>query len=377
MHLNNKGFAISGVLYSMLILIVTLMFLILGILASRRTTLNKISSESQESVEDRFILIEKTVCNSIDFSNSTLYAYNSGQEEYEVILDKGYYLIQAWGASGSKAGSGIGGRGAYASTLYKVENNNQKIYVNPGNGGDDMVGVGFSAYNGGGTSIYGGTGGGASSVATSSGELSSLEGNKESIILVAAGGGGAGYKTNGGAGGDLVEGLDGTGSNNLTFAGQGASATSGGAGGARYSSSTKTSAGSAGEFGLGGAASAYNATYYGGGGGGGYYGGGGGSSYSNSRGNTRRYGSGGGGVSYIKSDLLSMTAEIISNGGIFSSNAAYKTYVGVGINGNGRMPDLVEIKTEGILTQTMAQGNDKVGGVRITKINCTTTTTTY
>ena len=32
MHLNNKGFAISGVLYSMLILIVTLMFLILGIL---------------------------------------------------------------------------------------------------------------------------------------------------------------------------------------------------------------------------------------------------------------------------------------------------------------------------------------------------------
>ena len=44
MHLNNKGFAISGVLYSMLILIVTLMFLILGILAGRRTTLNKISS---------------------------------------------------------------------------------------------------------------------------------------------------------------------------------------------------------------------------------------------------------------------------------------------------------------------------------------------
>ena len=72
-----------------------------------------------------------------------------------------------------------------------------------------------------------------------------------------------------------------------------------------------------------------------------------------------------------------MTAEIISNGGIFSSNAAYKTYVGVGINGNSRMPDLVEIKTEGILIQTMAQGNDKVGGVRITKLNCTTTTTTY
>ena len=371
MRLNNKGFAISGVLYSMLILIITLMFLVLAILSSRRTILSKISNESKKSVEDRVVIFERTTCSSINFDTSVIYAYNSSQEEYEVTLDKGYYLIQAWGASGSKAGSGIGGRGAYASTIYKVENDNQKIYVNPGNGGDAMMGVGFSAYNGGGTSIYGGTGGGASSVSTSSGELSSLEGNKESIILVAAGGGGAGYNTNGGAGGDLVEGLDGSGYNSSTFAGQGASATSGGAGGVKYST-TNASAGSAGEFGLGGAASANNSTYYGGGGGGGYYGGGGGSSYSRST--ARRYGGGGGGVSYIKSDLLSMTADIISNGGIFSSNTAYKTYIGVGINGNSQMPDTVDIKTEGILTQTMSQGNDKVGVVRITKMNCVTTT---
>lgn len=379
MHLNNKGFAISGVLYSMLILIVTLMFLILGILAGRRTTLNKISSESQESVEDRVVLIEKTVCNSIDFSNSTLYTYNSSKKEQTVELETGFYLIQAWGAAGSKSNrsNGYGGKGAYVSTIYNAETN-QTIYLNIGDGYN--LAKNTTAYNGGGVSKYGGGGGGATSVATVSGELSTLSSNKNSIILVAAGGGGGGNYQAGGAGGDLVSGVNGTAhgtdTTSLKYRGMGATATEGGAGGAAYTSNSNTypnSAGKAGSFGKGGAAGTQSSSYTGGGGGGGYYGGGGGSSYSSTR-----YGSGGGGVSYIDGAHLASTTKIIKNGGIFASQTTYKTYVGVGINGNSVMPNPLpaDDNSESILTVTQT-GNNNKGYVRITKLECVTTIENY
>lgn len=359
MRLNNKGFAISGVLYSMLILIITLMFLVLGILAGRRTTLSKIGNESQQSVEDRVVVREKTVCSSINFNSSVVYAYDSSQLEREVELDSGYYLIQAWGASGVKHNTYNGGKGAYAATIYYTDTA-QKVYINLG--GSDETG-----YNGGGASASGGNGGGATSVSTTSGELKDLQSNPSSIILVAAGGGGAGYTTVGGAGGDLTSGVNGKGGSKgtLAYAGKGATATSGGAGGSQYSSHA-SSAGNAGSFGLGGAASSRSATYVGGGGGGGYYGGGGGSSY-----NSTRFGSGGGGVSYIDKTSLVSTKKIVNNGGVFAANTAYKNYVGVGINGNSTMPTpgTDSTVTEEILTQTQ-NGNSTTGYVRITKMNC-------
>ena len=368
MHLNNKGFAISGVLYSMLILIVTLMFLILGILASRRTTLNKISSESQESVEDRVILIEKTVCSSIDFNTATFYTFDSTDLEQTVNLSKGFYLIQAWGASGTKTGSAPGGKGAYAATIYEAETN-KIIYLNMGGNYNDDISNQNPAYNGGGASKNGGSGGGATSVATTSGELSTLSGKTDSIILVAAGGGGAGYNKPGGAGGDLFNGLNGAGSSD-SYYGKGATSTAGGTGGSIYKTYTN-SKGNSGVFGAGGSAGTRNTTYNGGGGGGGYYGGGGGSSY-----NSSRYGAGGGGVSYINADVLTQTNTIMDNGGIFATKPDYKDYIGVGINGNEPSPKPVHIQTEGILMEP-EPGNTSTGAVRITKLNCTTTTTTY
>lgn len=368
MRLNNKGFAISGVLYSMLILIITLMFLVLGILAGRRTTLSKISNESQQSVEDRVVTVEKTVCSSINFDTATLYTFNSADLEQTVDLSQGFYLIQAWGASGTKNNNNVGGKGAYVAAIYQVEGN-ETLYLNLGGNYNDDITNQNLAYNGGGSSKYGGSGGGATSVATVSGELSTLEDDTASIILVAAGGGGAGYTRPGGAGGDLIKGLDGAGYH-AYYVGKGATATAGGAGGTRHNRRS-TSPGEAGVFGQGGNAGSYSSTYNGGGGGGGYYGGGGGTSSA-----SNAYGAGGGGVSYINSAFVANSKEIIENGGIFTSHDDYVKYIGVGLNGNSIMPEPVNIQTEGILTQTQT-GNSATGAVRITKLNCTTTTITY
>lgn len=51
--LNEKGFAISAVLYTMLILMILLMFLILAILDNGRTTANKLSSEVKEEIDNK------------------------------------------------------------------------------------------------------------------------------------------------------------------------------------------------------------------------------------------------------------------------------------------------------------------------------------
>ena len=51
--LNQKGFAISAILYTMLILTVLLMFLIIGVLANRQATLNKMSSEVRKKIDGK------------------------------------------------------------------------------------------------------------------------------------------------------------------------------------------------------------------------------------------------------------------------------------------------------------------------------------
>lgn len=50
--LNDRGFAISAILYTMLVLTVLLMFLIVGLLANRRATLNKMSMEVKKDLEN-------------------------------------------------------------------------------------------------------------------------------------------------------------------------------------------------------------------------------------------------------------------------------------------------------------------------------------
>ena len=356
MRLNNKGFAISGILYSMFILVITLMFLVLAILAGRRTTLNKVSQEATSNVNKRTVY--KVACSSITFGSSTLYTYEG--KEKEVSLAKGYYLIQAWGGAGAKSNNGVGGKGAYASVIYYADANNTKIYLNIGNGGDNITNKGNEkSYNGGGAGhSMSGSGGGATSVATKKGKLETLDKHTEEIILVAAGGGGAGHG-DGGAGGALIGGFDGTGAG--TGPGEGASESSGGTGGV---DTDAEKSGKAGAFGKGGDAGHGDANQtYGGGGGGGYYGGGGAAATSTNN------GGGGGGLSYINDDLHALTLAILKNGGIFKTYTDYKEYVGVGRDGNSTMPDTHTSTTSSILTQEKT-GNNSAGYVRITPLVC-------
>lgn len=51
--MNNKGFAVSGVIYSILILFLIIITLFLGIVSNRRTVLNKISKKAQIEVFER------------------------------------------------------------------------------------------------------------------------------------------------------------------------------------------------------------------------------------------------------------------------------------------------------------------------------------
>ena len=64
MKLNNKGFAISGVLYSLLILFVTLFIAILTILASTKFSLDKVKNDITNKLED--LIYRDTVLNGAD-----------------------------------------------------------------------------------------------------------------------------------------------------------------------------------------------------------------------------------------------------------------------------------------------------------------------
>ena len=57
MKLNNKGFAISSVMYSLLILAVSLMFGILAILVSRKMTLDKVKDNVRKTVNGDIIIV--------------------------------------------------------------------------------------------------------------------------------------------------------------------------------------------------------------------------------------------------------------------------------------------------------------------------------
>ena len=57
MKLNNKGFAVSSVMYSLLILAISLMFGILAILVSRKMTLDKIKDNVRATVNGDIVIV--------------------------------------------------------------------------------------------------------------------------------------------------------------------------------------------------------------------------------------------------------------------------------------------------------------------------------
>ena len=298
--MNNKGFAITSIIYSMLVLFLALVLLIMSNLASRKVAFDKEKSD---------LIGELAALNVSKYD----FAYNGTYQTFRAPVN-GTYTIQLWGAEG---GGNAGGKGGYVRGDITLEKDDiLYIYV----GQHYPHGVTYaSAFNGGGLvqaepgTSYGlpnrySTGGGATDVRLVSGNWNNFESLKSRIMV--AGGGGGGYENYnylyGGAGGGL-KGSNGTmGSSGGVTISYGGTQISGGQGG----TGTNTN-GFPGGFGYGGSATKkYLAA-----GGGGYYGGGT-SGVSNST-----AGTGAGGSSFISGhngcnaiDEASIQSQIIHTG---------------------------------------------------------------
>lgn len=130
--------------------------------------------------------------------------YNYMNSIQEVILDKGVYKLEVWGATGGAYTNGpaVTAFGGYSAGLMLLQNS-QRVYVVTGGQGESAgvctgtTGTGAAGgYNGGGKGgngngwSGGNGGGGATHIATATGVLSALSENRDSILIVAGGSGG-------------------------------------------------------------------------------------------------------------------------------------------------------------------------------------------
>lgn len=254
-----------------------------------------------------------------------------------VILPKGTYVLECWGAQGGTGNSNTsypGGKGGYSKgTITLNKKTNLYLYT----GGQGLNGT---TYNSNGATTAGGFNGGGS--ATSQNSRGSGGGGTDirigidslyARVLVAGGGSGSsGYVSSAGFAGGGISGKtynnqDST--NGSSYYGGGGSQTKGGA------ANTDYAYGTAGSFGQGGNYNASSNTYYGSGGGGGWYGGGG------------AIGIGGGGsgymytassASYYPSGCLLNSQYYLENATTLAGNTAFTSPTGAsetGHTGNG------------------------------------------
>ncbi len=305
MKLNNKGFAISTVLYSLLIMVFLIVTLMMGIMASNR----KSNRNLVETIEEELNRYNE---------NATNFAFKDGasgeavSQTYTVPSGQsGWYKIELWGASGGSTISETtgevraGGKGAYTSGLiYLAENDEVYFYI----GGTTTNSNGGA--NGGGAGAGKGKGGGGSTdVRIKSGEWNDDQSLRTRLMVAAGGGGAEGFKE-GATGGDAGAIIGRPGQSNIvsgiyTNAGYGSQkgpilvnwinlwekADKCNSGYISIDSDSVSKIKTAcGKLGLGGGAT----NNEGGGGGSGYFGGGAGSSD-----NSKVAGSGGGGSSFI------------------------------------------------------------------------------
>lgn len=255
-----------------------------------------------------------------------------------VILPKGQYQLECWGAQGGN-GSGNtsqpGGKGGYSKGIITL-NKKTNLYLYTGG-----QGLNGTTYNSNGTTTAGGFNGGGSTTSINSrgsgGGGTDIRIAVDSLyarVLVAGGGSGSsGYTSLAGFAGGGISGKtynNQDSSNGGSWYGGGGSQTQGGAANTSYSNFT-----TAGSFGQGGNYNSGSNTYYGSGGGGGWYGGGG------------AIGVGGGGsgymytsssASYYPSGCLLNSSYYLTNATILAGNAAFISPTGIsetGHAGNG------------------------------------------
>lgn len=253
-----------------------------------------------------------------------------------IILPKGQYKLECWGAQGGSYNTAYpGGKGGYsAGTL--ILSNKTIFYLYVGGQGNNYnsnssKGTTAGGFNGGGavTSYgYRSSGGGGTDIRLKNDSLYAR-------VIVAGGGGGASpnYITwPGGVGGGITGfGYNNSNTTNTQYGGVGGTQTAGGAKG------TATNYGANGSFGQGGNYNTANSSYtsYGSGGGGGWYGGG----------SAAGIGGGGSGymytsssASYYPSGCLLNSSYYLANATTLAGNAAFTSPTGtseIGHAGNG------------------------------------------
>lgn len=197
MKLNNKGFAISTVLYSLLIMVFLIVTLMMGIMASNR----KSNRNLVETIEEELNRYNE---------NATNFAFKDGasgeavSQTYTVPSGQsGWYKIELWGASGGSTISETtgedraGGKGAYTSGLIYLAENDEVYFYIGGTTTDSNGGA-----NGGGAGAGKGKGGGGSTdVRIKSGEWNDDQSLRTRLMVAAGGGGAEGFKE-GATGGD-------------------------------------------------------------------------------------------------------------------------------------------------------------------------------
>ena len=235
----------------------------------------------------------------------------------KIVLPKGKYKLECWGAQGGSYSTYLGGYGGYSVGILQLTEKSTNLYLYTG--GQPTTSTSSSVtieggFNGGGKARYHSYGG-TTSYCQAGGGASDIRIGTESLYarVIVAGGGGGSSSINAAItkhGGGLVSGSPVSGYN-----------------------ASQTAAGTNGSFGFGadGYISGYNYKYAAGGGGGGWYGGGAINSQSDSV-NYREYNGGGSGYVY--------TAETMSNyptGCLL--NAAYYLMDAKTIGGNQSMVD--------------------------------------
>lgn len=281
--MNEKGFAATGILYTILVLFILLFAGILMMLSSRNNILTKLQKDLKDEIQGA-----STCTNMVD--KIWNFDYMDSEQEFTAPCD-GLYRIEAWGAQGYSIDEYDGGYGAYASGNY-VASAEEVLYVTVGQAGTGGTDTNYTSYSNGGTGgttladAYTGSGGGSSHVIKQTGKLSDFASTYTSDVLVVAAGGGSAslardksWSGKGGHGGGIT-GVAGESIIGTYKPGGGATQTSGG---------TAGNSGFSGSFGVGA-----NNNGNGSGGGAGLYGGG------------SSFGSGsGGGSSYVGNASIS------------------------------------------------------------------------
>lgn len=333
--MNKKGFAVSGILYTILLIFLAIIYMLLMNFRNKKNLLDQLKSE----VLNKNRLCEEKIGQVYTFD------YTGDVQEF-VTPCEGEYKIELWGAKGGDAinTNYKGGAGSYVSGKINLLKNS-KFYIYVGGAGSNAPNTSanqrYGGFNGGGGIYskmnntdyyvsyatengntidcprYPGTGGGATDIRLVSSnvtndnyyrKVTSAE-SLNSRIMVAAGGGGANYwnisyssnpnsNSNGGVGGGLIGGSASSGYNTASTGGT--QTTPGTPGYTRLMEGIEYIL--TGEFGIGGSGG-YCPW---GSGGGGYYGGASGSNYG---------GGGSGGSSYISGHAgsLAIAENSISN----------------------------------------------------------------